>query len=168
MIDWLARARVHFAQAGLSTTDKTDESRVVSVSSVRPAANADTTELLSSVSSAPLGPIPANCRARANPIMTLEQSDECHAGGWNDAEIAAFTARATRFALARPPDAEHLAERLTLRDRQADDRRMCLECSERESSGRCGAAHRGAIPGADRMLVPVPDILMRCEGFSER
>ena len=38
-----------------------------------------------------------------NPYMTPEQGDECHAGGWNDAEIATFTARATRFAWPAAP-----------------------------------------------------------------
>jgi hypothetical protein len=104
-------------------------------------------------------------RRSSNPYLTPEQGDECHAGCWSDAEIAAFLSRATRFTRLGRPDAEHLAERLTLRDRQADDRRMCVECRELEPSRRCGAARRGAIVGADRHMEPVPDILMRCEGF---
>ena len=165
MIDWAARASAQLAQPRSGGTARTDETRVVSVSSVPPAANAETSAGLSSVSSAPAGRVPAAERASGNPYMTPEQGDECHACGWSDAEIATFTARAARFAQSRRADAEHLAERLTLRDRQADDRRMCVECRELEPSGRCGAARRGAIPGADRRLEPVPDILMRCEAF---
>ena len=63
-------------------------------------------------------------------------------------------------------DAEHLAERLTLRDRQADDRRLCLECRELEASGRCAAERRGTLSSANRRLEPKPIVLMRCPSFS--
>ena len=100
-----------------------------------------------------------------NPYLTTAQGDECHFGGWDDNEIDLFTARAERFAAAGRKDAEHLAERLTLRDRQGDDRRMCLECQHLERTGRCAAARRGAIAGADRRMEPVQNILTRCEAF---
>ena len=105
-------------------------------------------------------------RRSGNPLMTPEQGDACHADGWDDPEIDAFKTRATKFThMGRANDAEHLAERLTLRDRDGDDRRMCLECRELRLSGRCGAAARGAMPGVDRQIQPVPDILMRCQSF---
>lgn len=165
MIDWAARASAQLAQPRGGGTAKTDEIRISSVSSVLPAANAEISAGVSSVSSAPAGHVPAAQRDSGNPYLTPEQGDDCHDGGWSDAEIATFTARATRFAKVRRADAEHLAERLTLRDRQADDRKMCVECRELEPAGRCGAARRGAIPGADLRLEPVPDVLMRCEGL---
>jgi hypothetical protein len=106
-------------------------------------------------------------RRSGNPLMTPEQGDDCHAAGWDDAEIDAFRAREARFArLGRTVDAEHLAERLTLRDRELDDRRMCLECAALADNGRCLAAMRGRLPGASRRLAPVPTILQRCEGFT--
>jgi len=102
-----------------------------------------------------------------NPLMTPEQGDECHAGGWDDAEIDAFQRREARFTrMGRAADAEHLAERLTLRDRQHDDRRLCLECAALADNGRCLVAARGRLPGASRRLEPVPTILQRCEGFT--
>lgn len=108
-------------------------------------------------------------RRSGNPLMTPEQGDACHAGGWDDAEIAAFTAREARFArMGRAADAEHLAERLTLRDRDGDDRRMCLECTWLGDTGRCLAAASGRIPGADRRLEPVKTILQRCIAFGLR
>ena len=61
--------------------------------------------------------------------LTNEEADRCHAPCWDDAEIAAFTARAERFALLGQSDADDLAERLTLRDRDGDDRRLGLECT---------------------------------------
>lgn len=98
--------------------------------------------------------------------MTPEQGDECHEGGWDDAEIDTFMARSKCLSASGRPDAEHLAERLTLRDRQADDRRMCVECRELEPSGRCAAARRGALTGTDRRLEPTPNVLMRCPAFT--
>ncbi len=106
-------------------------------------------------------------RRSGNPLMTPEQGDECHAGGWSDAEIEAFLRREARFTrMGRVADAEHLAERLTLRDRQHDDRRLCLECAALADNRRCLAASRGRLAGADRRLEPVPTILQRCEGFT--
>lgn len=102
-----------------------------------------------------------------NPLLTPEQGDDCHTGGWDDAEIDAFTARQARFTrMGRLADAEHLAERLTLRDRQHDDRRLCLECAALADNRRCLVAARGRLPGAARWLEPVLTILHRCPGFT--
>ena len=102
-----------------------------------------------------------------NPLMTPEQGDDCHAGGWDDAEIEAFTVREARFMrLGRVHNAEHLAERLTLRDRERDDRRLCLECTSMANNRRCELAALGRLAGADRRLEPVPTILQRCPGFT--
>jgi len=100
-----------------------------------------------------------------NPLMTPKLGDDCHAGGWDDAEIDAFTAREARFTRMGRAEAEDLAERLTLRDRQHDDRRLCLECAALADNGRCLAAAHGRLAGADRRLEPVPTILQRCPGF---
>jgi hypothetical protein len=58
-------------------------------------------------------------------------------------------------------DAEHLAERLVLRNRDADDRRMCVECLKLRSNGLCGAT-----ASSRRRFEPIPNILMRCVDFS--
>ncbi len=100
--------------------------------------------------------------------LTNAGADRCHPPCWDDAEIAAFTARTERFALLGRADAEDLAERLTLRDRDRDDRRLCLECTWLGDTGRCLAAATGRIPGADRRLEPVQTILQRCLGFGLR
>ena len=98
--------------------------------------------------------------------MTPEQGDDCHAGGWDDAEIEVFMVREARFMrLGRVADAEHLAERLTLRDREQDDRRLCLECAALADNRRCELAAKGRLAGADRRLEPVPTVLQRCPGF---
>lgn len=62
-------------------------------------------------------------------------------------------------------EAEALAERLTRRDAERDDRRMCVECQNLSDSGRCLAARR---IGADRRMEPIKEILARCSGFELR
>lgn len=114
-------------------------------------------------------PAPPPPRRSGNLLMTPMQTDGCHAGGWDDAEIDTFQARKARFlSLGRTADAEHLAERLTLRDRDGDERRMCLECSWLGDKGRCLAAATGRLRGVDRRYEPVPTVLQRCEGFGLR
>ena len=100
--------------------------------------------------------------------LTNEEGDRCHAPCWDDAEIAAFTVRAERFAMLGRADGDDLAERLTLRDRDDDDRRLCLECTWLGDTGRCLAATTGRIPGADRRLEPVQTVLQRCGAFGLR
>jgi hypothetical protein len=100
--------------------------------------------------------------------LTNDEADRCHAPCWDDAEIATFTARAERFELLGRADADDLAERLTLRDRDGDDRRLCLECTWLGDTGRCLAAATGRIPGADRRLEPVQTVLHRCGAFGLR
>ena len=111
--------------------------------------------------------IPTVAAARPH-RLTNEDADRCHAPCWGDAETATFTARTERFALLGRADADDLAERLTLRDRDGDDRRLCLECKWLGDTGRCLAAATGRIPGADRRLEPEQTILHRCLAFGLR
>lgn len=104
-------------------------------------------------------------RQSGNPWMTPEQGDACHTGGWSDAEIDAFQRREARLLRLGRADAEYLAERLTLRDRDGDDRRLCLECTWLSDTGRCMAAATGRLPGVDRRLKPLPTLLQRCDAF---
>ena len=106
---------------------------------------------------------------KSNPYLSREAADSCHAPEWNDAEIFAATPRAVRFVrMGLRRDADYLAELLTLRDRDGDDRRLCLECTWLDDTGRCLAAAAGRIPGADRRLEPVQTILQRCGAFGLR
>ena len=109
-------------------------------------------------------------RQSGNALMTAEQTDDCHAGGWDDSEVSTFTARVLML-LRRGigvDDADDLAERMTLRDRDGDDRRMCVECSHLGDGGRCLAAASGRVHGADRRMEPVQTILQRCDAFGLR
>ncbi len=100
--------------------------------------------------------------------LTDDEANRCNAPCWNGAETAAFTARTERFALLGRADADDLEKRLTLRDRDGDDRRLCLECTWLGDTGRCLAAATGRIPGADRRLEPAQTILQRCRTFGLR
>lgn len=93
---------------------------------------------------------------------------------WGDREIARFTYRSGLFqrrgmSLDR---AEHLADRLALRDMTGDDRRMCVECAhlqaDHERFGRgCFAAKQGWLgAGIPKSLNPLPDTLQRCPQFT--
>ena len=87
--------------------------------------------------------------------LSKAAASRCHLGGWNDAEIELFTTRTLHFIRRgiTVGDADDLAERLTLRDRDGDDLRMCIECKH----GR-GACCPGGSP------LPV-GLLTRCPGF---
>ena len=93
------------------------------------------------------------------------------------AEIDTFTARLHQFTgrgLAEP-DAERLAEKLVTRDRESDDRRLCLECVHLtgHSAGamrctnwqRAGVAMRAKDAHLSAALVCQ---LQRCDGFTEQ
>lgn len=180
MIDWIERARLELAARPSSGTDETDTTQVSSVSSAQceaPRAQLHPPlPLLSSVSSvaaqpdsAPQASAPGAqlkaVRRSGNPYLTPDQGAECHAHGWSDAEIGTFQERTRHFTRCGRRDAEHLAERLTLRDREGDDRHLCLECEELETSGACAAARRGQLANADRRFEPTLNVLVRCPAF---
>lgn len=92
---------------------------------------------------------------QANPLMTGEHADSCHAPSWTGAEIEAFMLRRDRLMRSgrTAQEAEGWAERLTLRDREGDDRRICFEC---------GYGRSKSCPGGAPLQV-----LNRCPWFAE-
>ena len=84
---------------------------------------------------------------------------------WTDADIARFLDRRAR--LLRwgwpEPEAEKLAERLVIRDRERDDRVSCTDCRHYRP-GRCGNHRRAGLLSAEvgRNWVA---LLQRCPGF---
>lgn len=101
----------------------------------------------------------------SNPMMTAKQADACHTGAWDDTEIARFVARRDRLVSLgyTELDAEHLAERLTHRDRESDERVNCADCRHCRT-GRCGN-HRYAGVGAPELSRDLMAMLQRCAGF---
>lgn len=102
--------------------------------------------------------------------LSRVEADAAHAEPWSEAACSRFVARVALF-LRRgidPTDADDLAERLYLRDMEADERRLCVEC--RHLTGRtwsgwlCGNARAA---GVARDLPP--ELLtqpQRCPGFA--
>ena len=101
-------------------------------------------------------------------------ADSCcwpHSSAMNGEEIDTFTARLARFTDKglSLTDAERLADKLVARDREGDDRRVCLECAHLRHGGRCGnwQAAGVAIRARDAQLPgDFTTMLQRCDGFS--
>ncbi len=93
----------------------------------------------------------------ADGVPFWEADDLAGLPAWTDAEIASFEKRVARSTWLGYGDAMGRAERLLHRDRGADDRRLCVECSHAGPGWRC--AKREAF-----ML----DLLQRCPMFKEK
>ena len=102
--------------------------------------------------------------------LTKTLADAAHARPRDDATMARFLARVKHLSRLGvvAKEAEDLAERLALRDRDGDDRRLCLECAWLGDAGRCLAAASGHLAGVDWRLKPVQTILQRCMAFRLR
>ena len=97
-----------------------------------------------------------------------------HSTAMTGAEIDTFTARLARFTDKGliQIDAESLADKLVTRDRESDDRRLCLECTHLTGYGatswRCKAWHTSgvSIQAQDaRLPGELVKMLHRCRSF---
>lgn len=93
----------------------------------------------------------------ADGVPYWEADDLAGLAAWTDAEIASFERRVTRSTWLGYSDAKGRAERLLHRDRDADDRRLCVECQHARPTWRC--AKREAF---------LLDQLQRCPTFKEK
>lgn len=96
-----------------------------------------------------------------------------HSTAMTGAEIDLFTARLARFVdKGLDLDAgERLADKLVLRDREDDDRRICLECTHlhRANGWRCGNWQAAGIACRARdaqLPTHLATQLQRCDGFT--
>lgn len=130
MSRWLTRLDAKSLECLTAPTAKTDRTRIealdaglLSVLAVPEERHTQKTRGASSDEACAVLPI------IGNPNLSPEAADRCHAPEWNDAEIFIATTRAVRFVrMELRCEADHLAELLTLRDRDNDDRRLCVEC----------------------------------------
>jgi hypothetical protein len=98
-----------------------------------------------------------------------------HSQAMTGREIDTFTARLHHFTRRGllESDAETLADKLVTRDREADDRRLCLECTH--LAGHAGAWgcrnwQRAAIASTARQAqLPAALVIQpqRCDGFTD-
>ena len=95
----------------------------------------------------------------------IEPFPDLSAVAWTDGDIARFLDRRARllgWGWAEP-EAEALAERLVIRDRDADERVSCADCTHYRP-GRCGS-HRAAGLRAPELALDLAALLQRCLGF---
>ena len=110
-------------------------------------------------------------RAANDPAPDPDRWAWPHSDAMNTGEIDTFTARLSRFTdkgltLA---DAEALADKLVIRDRDLDARRLCLECLHLHRGGRCGNWQRASVAMAAqdaRLPADLVRRLQRCDGFT--
>ncbi len=178
MITWAERAKAAIAQTGQNDTAKTDETtvaRLLAVSAVLTEAVSAKPEQLSSVLAVPS---PAVLEKHDSSTAVTEDPDgRCwpNSSAMNGAEIDTFAARLHRFTdkgLAQN-DGEALADKLVVRDREADDRRFCLECRHLSGYGhsiwRCGNWQAAGVAIHSRDAQLPRDLvvqLQRCDGFA--
>lgn len=117
-----------------------------------------------------------SCKPQAEPGRAVAEagwdSDRwCwpHTKAMNTGEIDAFTARLALFTDKGLTlgDAEQLADALLIRDREGDDRRLCLECLHLGGGHKartCSQWRRAGLGGAG---VPADMVMLpqRCDGF---
>ena len=177
MITWAERAKAAISQKGRSGTVKTDEtavSRLLAVSAVATEAVSAKPEQLSTVLAVPS---PAVLEKHDFSIAVTEDPERwCwpHSSAMNGAEIDTFAARLHQFTdkgLACN-EGEALADKLVVRDREQDDRRVCLECKHFGGHGagswRCGnwqAAGIALRPRDAQLSADLVVQLQRCDGF---
>lgn len=105
----------------------------------------------------------ATCGRNEKPLTTLTALTR--ADDWTDAEMRLFEARRDRLAALNWTEAEALAERLLMRDREHDRRVSCGECLHHRS-GRCGN-HRQAGLTTTEISRDLAELLQHCPGFAD-
>jgi len=117
---------------------------------------------------------PANAEAPAATPGTLATVDGTdlhtwpHSPAMNAREVDTFTARLVRFTDkgVTLDEAERLADVLVTRDREGDDRALCLECTHLQGWGRWRCGNWQVADVARVGLVPdLVTMLQRCGGY---
>ena len=178
MITWAERAKAAITQKGQNGTAKTDEtvvSKLLAVSTVSSEVVSSMPERLSSVLAVPS---PTVLEKLDSSMALMEDPDRwCwpHSSAMNGSEIETFSARLQKFTakgLARD-EAEMLADKLVLRDRDQDERRVCLECEHFAGHGvgswHCGNWQAAGVAMRSRDAQLPADLvvqLQRCGGFT--
>jgi hypothetical protein len=178
MITWAERARakiLHTGQNGTAKTDETAALRLLTVSSVPTLTVYASPERLSSVLTVP---DPVSLEKHDSSITLIDDPDRwCwpHSMAMSGTEIDTFTARLHKFTDKGLPRAgvEMLADKLVIRDREQDERRVCLECKHFAGHGagswRCDNWQAAGVTiRLHDALLPADLVvqLQRCDGFT--
>ena len=175
---WAERAKEVISQKGQNGTANTDETavtRLLAVSAVVTEADSAMSEGLSSVMAVP--PTLVLEKHDASTPLTQDPDRWCwpHSPAMNGSEIETFEVRMRQFTqkgLANK-DAETLVDKLILRDRDLDDRRVCLECKHLSGHGagswRCGNWKEAGVAISSTYALLPADLVMQlqlCNGFT--
>ena len=150
--------------------------RLKNIDTAPKAAPTETTKRVSVVfvgsDMAPMQKTRGNAPAANDPTPITQDPDRwCwpHNEAMTGREIDTFTARLARFTNKGLglDGAEALADKLVTRDRELDDRRLCLECSQLSGRGtwRCNQWRRAWL-GQPGIPADIVIQLQRCEGFT--
>ena len=173
MIAWAERAKAAISQVGLGGTVKTDEtaiSRLLSVSAVPILAVSVMKEGVSTVLAVP-SPVVFE-KHDSSLAATVDPDGWCwpRSTAMTGAEIDNFKARLSKFGDKglTATDCEALADKLVKRDRESDDRRVCLECRNLSGyspgSWRCSNWKPAGV-GTSGLPLDLVLMLQRCDGF---
>ena len=115
----------------------------------------------------------ANDSATPDPAPATDPDRWCwpHSPAMNTTEVDTFTARLARFTEkgVSYDEAERLADALVIRDREGDDRRLCLECPHLQGFGRWRCGNWQAVDVARQGLArDLVLMLQRCGGCAAR
>ena len=159
-MNWLARLKKIDIAPGIEATETTKR---VSVVFVAPGM-------------APMQKTGGDSPAANDPAPDPDRWAWPHSQAMTGREIDTFTARLVRFTDKglSIEDAEALADKLVTRDRESDDRRLCLECvhlaGHAPGSWGCGNWQRAGVvvQARDAQLSgALVHWLQRCDGFKE-
>jgi len=179
---WAARAKLHLAQKVHRGTDETDKTPISSVLTVHTGPFLEKRESANDAASTTPQGSPDGLRVVSpalDAVLLMAAGLAADPDRWsyprstamNTAEIDRFTARLARFTDRGVilSDAERLADLLVIRDREQDDRALCLECTHLQRAGRCGNWQRAGVAIRARdafMPLELVRQLQRCDGFS--
>ena len=111
------------------------------------------------VGNAPVSPAPATAPGRWSwPLTQAMNTREVDTFG---ARLARFTEKGLSYV-----DAELLADKLVIRDRDIDDRRSCLECVHLQGTRRCSNWHAAGVV-REGLAYSLVTMLQRCGGYQE-
>lgn len=180
MSSWAERAKVRFTQECQKPTPKTTETPLLGVMGVLSGGFCENTDRVLGVMGAPFGDMPEKSHFDLT-AANDPQPDPEDVGCWpdssamNGAEIDIFSKRVDLFFYKNLPlpKAESLADLLVKRDRDGDDRRVCLECKHLADIGhgwRCNNWQAAGVAVRQRDNQMPADLvlqLQRCDGFAE-
>jgi hypothetical protein len=171
MTRWAERAKVAITQR--SSTVKTDESLAPSLLAVSSVPNESIAFNEKRVSSVLTVSVPADVKKAGLNSAQIEDSDRwCwpYSSAMNGREIDIFLIRLEHFRSLGVGlnSAENLADRLVIRDRDLDDRVMCVECKYLHGLICRNWNKAGVAIKAEGANLPSSFTLLpqRCEGFT--